>query len=108
MHKRWGTFAPPWIFCIFVQNFTEGDMTNYCQSQFVLEEGIIKKKTQKNRDKKKKGKGRMGEKMSLWPLWICRAPKQHYQNETGRLIIHTADSWIQEKGRTQKLIWPIH
>lgn len=54
MHKRWGTFAPPWIFRIFVQNFTEGDMTNYCQSQFVLEEGIIKKKTQKNRDKKKK------------------------------------------------------
>lgn len=50
----------------------------------------------------------MGERMSLWPLWICRAPKQHYQNETGRLIIHTADSWIQKKGRTQELIWPIH
>lgn len=66
MHKRWGTFAPPWIFCIFVQNFTEGDMTNYCQSQFVLEEGIIKKKTQKNRDKKKKEvKGEWGKK------WAC-------------------------------------
>lgn len=43
MHKRWGTFTPPWIFYIFVQNFTEGDMTNYRQSQFVLEESIIKK-----------------------------------------------------------------
>ena len=43
MHKRCGSFSPPWIFHNIVQNFTEGDMTNYCQSQFVLEEGIIKK-----------------------------------------------------------------
>lgn len=47
MHKRCGTFAPSWIFRIFVQNFTEGDMTNYHQSQFVLEKGIIKKKRKK-------------------------------------------------------------
>lgn len=73
MHKRCGAFTPLWNFHNFVQNFTEGDMTNHHQSQFVLEEGIIKQTEE--RGQKKTGKGKMGKRMSLWPLWICHTPK---------------------------------
>lgn len=105
IHKRCGAFAPPWIFCDFVQNFTEGDMTNYRQSQFVLEEGIIKK----NRigTHKKKVKGGWGKEWACDLFEYVTLQRQRYQDETGRLITHTAGLLIQGKGRTQKLIWPV-
>lgn len=105
MHKRCGAFAPPWIFHNFVQNFPEDDMTNYCPSQFVLEEGIIKKT--EHWWHKKKSKGGWGKQWAHNLFEYVTLQRQRYQDETGRLITHTADSLIWEEGRAQKLIWPI-